>query len=187
MPFLAKVSILEEEFSDFYKELLDDPYLLEDINSDFQDELRDSDKRERVEELLEVNERRESRLETFLSSTQRVTTDNIRPFLNLSEQSYSSDLQDFDDVMRFLKTGQQSELLDRVKDIREKGGSFDQYCDAIDEELWNYSSISRDQPMYAIINSLVEIFDGLEEDEQTEIARVVGKYLTRDPGREFID
>jgi len=187
MPFLAKVSILEEEFSDFYKELVDDPYLHGDINSYFQDELSDSDKRERVEGLLKVNGRRESRLEAFLSSTQRVTSDNIRPFLNLSEQSYSSNLEDFDDVMRFLKTGQQSELLDRVKDIREKGGSFDQYCDSIDEELRNYRSISRTQPMYAIINSLIEIFGELEEDEQTEIAKVVGKHLTRDPGREFID
>jgi hypothetical protein len=187
MPFLAKVSILEEEFPDFYQELSEDPYLLDDINSYFQDELRDSDKEKRVEKILEVNGRRESRLEAFLSSTQRVTTDNIRSFLNLSEQSYSSNLPDFDDVMRFLKTGQHSELLDRLDDIRNNGGSFDQYSDAIEDELRKYRSISRDQPMYAIINSLVQIFEDLEEDEQTAVAKVAGKYLTRDPGREFID
>lgn len=187
MPFLAKISILEEEFSEFYKDLTNDPYLFEDINLYFQDDLQDPDKKKRVEKLLKVDGRTESRLEAFLSSTQRVTTENIRPFLNLSEQSYSSNLQDFDNVMRFLKTGKQSDLLNRVKDVREKGGSFEQYCAAIDAELRNYSSISRDQPVYAIINSLVEIFGDLEEGEQTEIARVIGKYLTRDPGREFID
>jgi len=187
MPFLAKVSILEEEFRDFYQELSGDQYLLDDINSYFQDELKDSDKEEDVEDILEVNERRESRLEAFLSSTQRVTTDNIRPFMNLSEQSYSSNLPDFNDVMRFLKTGQHSELVDRLDNIRDNGTSFEQYSDAIEDELRNYRSISRDQSMYAIINSLVQIFEDLEENERTEVARVVGKYLTRDPGREFIE
>ncbi|ELZ80155.1 KAP P-loop domain protein [Haloferax gibbonsii ATCC 33959] len=188
MPFLAKISIIEEEYPEFHKQLVEDPYLLDDINSYFKKELTDDEKEKRVEDILEVdeNEPKESRLKSFLSSTQRVTTANIRPFLNLSDQSYSSGLEDFDEVMRFLKTGQQSELLDRIKDIREKGGSFDQYCDAIDDELQTYQSISRDQPMYAIINSLVNVFDRLEEEEQNEVSRVVGRYLTREPGRQFL-
>jgi hypothetical protein len=187
MPFLAKLSILEEEYPEFYKQLVEDPYLIDDINLYFQNELSDSDKKDRVEEILGAEERAETRLEAFLSSTQRVTTQNIRSFLNLSDQPYSSGLEDFDDVMRYLKTGQQSELLDRIKDRREKGDSFAQYCNAIDDELRTYRTRRRDQPMYAIINSLVTVFENLEKDEQGAIARVVGKYLTRDPGREFVD
>ncbi|XVH33802.1 KAP family P-loop NTPase fold protein (plasmid) [Haloferacaceae archaeon DSL9] len=182
-PFLAKISILEEEFSDFYRQLVDDPYLLDDVNSYFNDDLEDEGKQERIENILNVDGPGESRLESFLSSTQRVTAPNIRPFLNLAEQSYSSGLDDLDDVLRYLKTGQQSELQEQIKDIRERSQSFAQYCDAIDDELQTYRSNGREQPMYSITRSLVSVFSVLEEEEQKEVAQVVGKYMVSNPVR----
>ncbi|WP_144902193.1 KAP family P-loop NTPase fold protein [Halobellus captivus] len=183
-PFLAKISILEEEFSDFYRQLVDDPYLLDDVNSYFNNDLQDEDKQDRIKKILDIDERGESRLESFLSSTQRVTAPNVRPFLNLAEPSYSSGLDDLDDVMRYLKTGQQSELREQIEDIRERSRSFAQYCDAIDDDLQTYRSNSREQPMYSIIRSLVSIFNVLEEEEKKQVAQVVGKYLVRNPVRE---
>ncbi|ELZ38330.1 KAP P-loop domain protein [Halorubrum saccharovorum DSM 1137] len=182
LPFLAKVSILEEDFPDFYRKLEDDPYLLNDIN----DYLNGESRSNRVEEILESESRGESRLEAFLDSTQRVTVENVRPFLNLSEQSYSGGLEDFDDIMRFLKTGQTSKLLNRIESIRDRGESFTQYTDAIDEELRGYRSTNRDQPMYAITNSLVTIFEQLSEEEQQSIAPVVGRYVANSPDQNFL-
>jgi hypothetical protein len=185
-PFLAKISILEEEFSDFYRQLVDDPYLLDDINSYFNNDVEDEDKKERIENILEVDGRGQSRLEAFLSSTQRVTVPNIRPFLDLAEQSYSSGLDDLDDVMKYLKTGQHSELQDQIKEIRERNQSFAQYCDAIDDELQTYRSNSREQPMYSIIGSLVSVFGDLKDEEQEQVSHILGKYLTRDPCLDFL-
>ena len=185
-PFLAKISILEEEFTDFHRHLVDDPYLLDDVNSYFNNDLEDEQKQERIENILDVDGQGESRLESFLSSTQRVTVPNIRPFLNLAEQSYSSGLDDLDDVMGYLKTVKQSELREQIQDMRERDRSFTQYCDAIDDELQTYRSNGREQPMYSIIKSLVSVFSILEEEEQKQVSRVVGKYLIRDPGLEFL-
>lgn len=186
IPFLAKISILEEEFPGFFKQLVEDPYLLEDINSYFNNELEDSEKKNRAEAILDADERGESRLESFLSSTQRVTAPDVRPFLNLSEQPYSSGLEDLDRVLRYLKTGQEAELRNQIKNIHEKDNSFVQYCNAIQEELRTYRANGRSQPMYAIISSLIAVYDEFDANEETSVARIIGDYLTSDPGRENI-
>lgn len=96
IPFLAKVSVLEEEYPEFYDTLSENPRLLGDINDYFRDQLSDSSVQSRVEAVLkpdgrsEKNGRQESRLEAFLRSTRRIHVENPNPFLNLSEPSYAT-------------------------------------------------------------------------------------------------
>lgn len=186
-PFLAKVSVLEEDFPEFYNELLEDPYLLEDVHSYFNNDIHDSDEERRIESKIDADDRGESRLEAFLRSTRRVTAQNIRPFLSLAEQPYSSGLDSSDEIMRYLKTGHTSKLQEQIEDIRQREKSFVKYCNVIGNELQSYKSSGRDQPMYSIVDSLIAVFGKLEEDEQTEVAKVVAPQLITDPGRDFIN
>lgn len=186
MPFLAKISVLEEEYPHFHQELVDDPYLLDDINSYFNSKLSDDDKRRWVQQLLDTTDRRESQLEAFLRSTRRITVDNVRPFLNLSEPSYSTTLDDVEEFLNKLKAGG-GDLQNDVEAIYDRGDSFDRYLDAISDTLEGYYSSGRSQPIFSIIDGLTVAFDAIEESEQRKAANIVGHYLRTDMGKEFLD
>jgi len=188
IPFLAKMSILEEEYPGFYKNLSENPRMLGDINDYFRNQLRDSNDRNRIETILslteesENNEEQESRLEAFLRSTRRIHVANVNPFLNLSEPSYATSLTDVDSFLQNLRTGQKEEVrkeLEQVDDYRP-------YTAAIANTFDEYTKKRREQPLFGSIDTTIAVFNEFDERSQGRLIQLLGDYLTVDLGKGFL-
>lgn len=183
MPFLAKVSILEENHPEFFDAISTDHYLWEDVNKYFNNELDDKDRIERVEELVSTDDSGvKSRLEIFLRSTRRVTVDNPQPFFNLSEPSYATSVNNMDSFLRDLRAGKEDEIQDELEQVQAQDESFQPYHDAIQQTLDNYSHANREQPLFSTLNTLVNTFDSVEPDSQEELAETIGEHLNTESG-----
>lgn len=186
--FLAKVSILEEEYPEFYSALSENPRLLGDINEYFRDQLSDSDREKIIKSILEpkddseTNGDQESRLEAFLRSTRRIRVENPNPFLNLSEPSYATTLTDVDTFLQNLRTGQEKDVrkeLDQVDDYK-------LYVDAIKNTLQDYTTKRREQPLFGCIDTTITVFDEFDQRSQGRLIQLLGDYLTIDLGKQFL-
>ncbi|WP_336327600.1 KAP family P-loop NTPase fold protein [Halovenus sp. HT40] len=188
IPFLAKVSILEEEYPDFYGTLSENPRLLEDINDYFRDQLSDSDDRNRIENILKPNDDsekngdQESRLEAFLRSTRRIQVENPDPFLNLSEPSYATSLTDVDAFLQNLRTGQEEDVRKELEQVDDYGP----YVDAIESTVQEYTTKRREQPLFGTIDTTIAVFDEFNQRSQGRLIQLLGEYLTVEPGKGFL-
>ena len=188
IPFLAKVSILEEEYPEFYKTLSENPRMLGNINDYFRDQLSDSSDRGRIKTVLntstasENNKEQESRLEAFLRSTRRVHVENPNPFLNLSEPSYATSLTDVDAFLQSLRTGQEGEVRKELEQVDDYGP----YTDAIANSFDDYTRKRREQPLFGSIDTTIAVFEEFDERSQGRLLQLLGEYLTVDLGRGFL-
>ncbi|WP_123539366.1 KAP family P-loop NTPase fold protein [Halosimplex salinum] len=187
IPFLAKISILEEEYPEFYETLSENPRLLGNINDYFRDQLSDSDKRERVKAVLEPDENgkngeQESRLEAFLRSTRRIHVENPNPFLNLSEPSYATSLTDVDAFLQNLRTGQEEEVRKELEQVE----NYSPYVGAIENTFEEYTTKRREQPLFGSIDTTISVFEEFDQRSQGRLTQLLGEYLTTDLGRGFL-
>jgi len=188
IPFLAKVSILEEEYPEFYNTLSENPRLLGDINDYFRDQISDSSKQNRIEEILkpeansEKNGDQESRLEAFLRSTRRIHVENSNPFLKLSEPSYATSLTDVDAFLQNLRTGQEEDVRKELEQVDDYGS----YVDAIASTIQEYTTKRREQPLFGTIDTTIAAFDEFDQRSQRRLIRLLGEYLTVEPGKGFL-
>lgn len=188
IPFLAKVSILEEEYPEFYDTLSENPQLLGDINNYFRDQLGDSSDQNRIEAVLkpddgsEKNGNQESRLEAFLRSTRRIHIENPNPFLNLSEPSYATSLTDVDGFLQNLRTGQEEEVRKELEQVDDYGP----YVDAIENTVQEYTTKRREQPLFGTIDTTIAAFDEFDQRSQGRLIRLLGESLTVEPGKGFL-
>ena len=124
MQFLAKVSIIEEEWPAFYQNLLYDGSILEDID----DYLKGSDftAKTKIDEYFRQNRG----IKEFLNANRLIVVDDVSPFLMLCQTSYdyslsntaavrncviTNDVEGFDEI--FSKDSSESEKVDYTKFI----------------------------------------------------------------------
>ncbi|MEE6209457.1 hypothetical protein U3A55_04680 [Salarchaeum sp. III] len=180
--------ILEEDYPSFYSELQDDPRLLEDVNNYFPGNLSDDRRRKRIEELLGrggEGKESETELERFLRSTRRYKVDNSKPFLQLGEPSFASELSDRDALIQNLRTNQEDEVREELQTVQREEQPLNPYLSAIDTALDDYIREGREGPLFSTIDTLVAVFDELKEEDQREVAEIVGEYLVLDLVQEF--
>jgi len=188
LDFMAKVMVLEEHYPSFYSELQDDPRLLEDVNDYFPGNISDKSRRKRIDALLgngEEGTESETELERFLRSTRRCMVDNPKPFLQLGEPSFASELSDRDALIQNLRTNQEDEVRKELQTVKMDNQPFTPYRAAIDTALDDYTREGREGPLFSTIDTLVAVFDELGEDGQGEVAEVLGEYLVLDLVEEF--
>ncbi|MFB6225593.1 MAG: KAP P-loop domain protein, partial [Candidatus Paceibacteria bacterium] len=188
MPFLAKITILEEEYPDFYDTLSENPRLLGKINAYFRGQLGDSDENRHIETILDSKENsatsdeQESRLEAFLRSTRHIHVENPNPFLHLSEPSYATSLTDVNAYLQNLRTGQKEE----VREELEKVDNHEPYVDAVENAFAEYTKKKREQPLFGTIDTVLTVFDTFAKPSQERLILLLSDYLTVDPGRSFL-
>ncbi|RBI59378.1 NTPase [halophilic archaeon] len=188
LDFLAKVMVLEEDYPSFYSELQDDPRLLEDVNNYFPGNLSDGERRKRIDELLGNGEEgtdNETELERFLRSTRRYKVDNPKPFLQLGEPSFASELSDRDALIQNLRTNQEDEVREELRTVKQDNQPFSPYLSAIDTALDDYTREGREGPLFSTIDTLIAVFDEPEEEDQGEVGEVLGEYLVLDSVQDF--
>lgn len=189
LPFLAKISILQEDFPEFYRSLQANPRLLEEFNDYFAGRVTDSEREEELASHFEPSEDGNGKsvegLREFLSSTRYITDDNPRRFIYLSEPPYTLTLQDGDRFVEDLRARQVDKIRDELDALFEDGGDFGPYREAIDDTLDEWSHL--DSELFNVIEGLMEVFDALDDNAQTQVARMVSEYLVSVDRRHFLE
>ncbi|MFP9192145.1 P-loop NTPase fold protein [Natrialbaceae archaeon A-CW1-1] len=189
LPFLAKISILQEDFPEFYRALQENPRLLEEFNDYFAGRVTHSERQDELASHFEPSEKRNGKsvegLREFLSSTRYIIDDNPRRFIYLSEPSYTLTLEDGDRFVENLRARQADKIQDELKGLFEDDGDFEPYRKAIDDTLNEWSHL--DSEIFNIIEGLMEIFDALDENAQTQVARMVSEYIVSADRRYFLE
>lgn len=94
--FLAKITVIKDEWPEFYKVLEQQEDILEYIEEYFKGEKVEGVNSEDIEQYLRKNEG----LEWFLRTTRTIETPDISPFLKMSQESYERTLPEHE---RFIK------------------------------------------------------------------------------------
>mgnify|MGYP000359716915 CR=1 FL=1 len=178
LAFLAKITVLEEDFPQFYSQLQDDHRLLEDVNEYFRGNL-EGDKEPRIEKQLHGDEQSqtvETGLEEFLRSTLPYTVDNPKPFLKLGEPAYASEIEDTGGFIQNLRASQVSNVTDELESITAENQDIQPYVDAIESALDEYYTSGRTGALISTINTTVQVYDSFD-NQKTLIAEVLGEKL----------
>lgn len=187
LPFLAKIAILQEDFPRFYAALQQNPHLLDEMNDYFAGRITDTDREQEVTNHLRTKNGDGSEitgLEEFLWSTRWVEVDNPRPFLHLSEPSYTTELADPEDFVQNLRTGQIEDVRKELEAVFSNGESFDPYFDAIESTLeeWRH----RESALFSTIDGLMTVYDIMDRETQTHVAQLVSGYLVSNRGKAIL-
>lgn len=189
LPFLAKISILQEDFPQFYQSLQKNPRLLDAFDDYFAGRISDTDQKEELAAHFDPDEDDKNRstegLKEFLRSTRRFRDDNPRPFIYLSEPSYALALDDRDRFVEDLRAGQMEKVRDELKSLFDSDEPFDPYHDAIEDILDEWSH--NEDELFVIIEALMQIFDVLDESAQVRVAETVSEYLVPVSKRGFLE
>lgn len=189
LDFLAKIMVLQEDYQTFYRELQNNPRLLEDVNDYFRADLDNDQRKRQVEELLGKgldSSEGESRLEEFLRSTLQCRVDNPEPFLQLGEPSFASELSDHESFLQNLRTNQVEEIRAELETVQEGEQLLDPYLRAIDDRLDDYITEARYSPLFSTINTLLSVFENFDEDNQRKVAELLGRYIALEPVQGFL-
>lgn len=189
LPFLAKISILQEDFPEFYKSLQANPRLLDEFNDYFAGRVTDSERKEELASHFEPSEDENGKsvegLREFLSSTRYISDDNPRRFVYLSEPPYRLTLEDGDRFVEDLRARQVDKIRDELDALVEDDGNFEPYREAIEDTLDEWSHLNSE--LFNIIEGLMEVFDALDDDAQTQVALSVSEYLVSADRRHFLE
>jgi hypothetical protein len=187
LSFLAKIAILQEDFPRFYAALQRNPHLLDEMNDYFAGRITDEEREQEVTSHLrtENGEGNEiAGLEEFLWSTRWVVVDNPRPFLHLSEPSYTTQLADPEGFVQNLRTGQIEDVRKELEAVFSNGESFDPYFDAIESTLeeWRH----RESALFSTIDGLMSVYDIMNQETKTRVAQMVSDYLVSNRGKAIL-
>lgn len=111
VPFLAKISIVRDEWKDFYDELSFNAFLLEDVEKHF----KGIDQAE-VKKFFQEN----PGLEEFLNATRTVRADYIEPFLLLGQETYESAIPELERLRFYLQVNDVDRVYDMIERLSEK-------------------------------------------------------------------
>lgn len=189
LPFLAKISLLQEDFPEFYRALQANPRLLDEFNDYFAGRVSHSEREEELAAYFDPDENEDNSsvegLRDFLRTTRYITDDTPRRFIYLSEPSYALTLGDDERFVQDLRTGQVDKVRDELKSLFEGDEGFTPYLEAIRDTLDEWSHL--DSELFNIIEGLMKVFDALDEDAQSRVAAAVSEYLVSVDRRHFLE
>lgn len=159
--FLAKISIIEEEWPTFYQELLDDGNLLDDIESYIREYPR---KHNTIDELFEKNKG----LEHFLNANRLITAEDTSPFLMLNQTSYEVALPDATIVRNCLQNND-SKCIRRILEEATSDVEKTDYIKIIIKTLNDAYKTKRYQVQFNCLDILTEIYEQIPQQIGTEV------------------
>lgn len=177
--FLAKISIIEDEWKDFYNYLSCNALLLEDIENYFRGLSIDNGTEDRITAFLDRN----PRLRDFLYATRAVRADDIEPFLMLSQETYESAIPELERFRLYVyenNTEQVQNIMNRLSD-EEKIHHTKEILKITEKAVQN----GRFGLGFNCLNVLSHIYGILPDDFRPNIARKVGQCLSRKGMIEF--
>ena len=169
LPFLAKIAIIEDEWRDFYNELSNNPLLLDEIEN----YLRGKPLNDTV--MIEQHFKDNPLLKDFLNATRAVRSENVEPFLLLSQEKYEYSIPEQERFILYLYQN----------DVDQVRNTMDQLSDSkkIDHAkliLKNAGKKIRGKRFssgFNCLNVLSHIYNTIPDNFRVEAAREFGQYI----------
>lgn len=158
--FLAKISIIEEEWPDFYQELLYNEGLLEETEN----HLRGFEDSEQIKEFFE----NKKGLKEFLNATRLITVDDLTPFLKLCQTTYDVKSAQSETIKKYILTNNVygfSQILNESKNEEEK----ESYIKIILDTLDNTHRTNRYQIRFNCLFFITEVYDQIPDKIKTDV------------------
>ncbi|MBU7019063.1 MAG: hypothetical protein HXS44_16250 [Theionarchaea archaeon] len=180
LPFLAKISIIEDQWKDFYKDLSHNPFLLHEIETYFRGIPLSKETPEKVYKHFEEN----PELISFLNATRTVMVDDVKPFLLLSQGLYESLIPE----LKLLRQCIMKNDIIQVRDILKRTPDNEKlsYVKAILEICRDLVQCGRYNLGFNCINIVSHTYGLLPDEFHTEIAKDLGSYLGKKGLVEFL-
>lgn len=172
--FLAKLVVIREEWPDFYEILETWSTLWESIQNLLTGQplqTGDSGLAEKIQKIFDDN----TGLEHFLRATILVTTNDIQPFLKLSQETYASSISELDEFTQKVRQNEIDYVKSEFKKLspQEIETRIHHMLDLID----TYTQNSNFQFAFNIINVLLEIYNDIPDKLQHEVISNFSTYI----------
>ena len=175
-PFLAKVTVLREDWPDFFQKLEKKPTLLDEIQ-EFINEGGDSEQGKDYEAILEANEG----LAQFLKSTSTTKSTQVLTFIQLGQESFESSLSDLDGLIAGVNRNDAESVKEIMnRDLEKQHEYVLELCRLAEE----YVQSGRTQVATNSLNVLLNIHGTVDAGSQKEIVELFDKFMT---GNDMLD
>ena len=175
-PFLAKVTVLREDWPDFFQKLEKNPTILDEIQ-EFINEGGDSEQGKDYEAILETNEG----LAQFLKSTGTTKSMQVLPFIQLGQESFESSLSELDGLIAGVNRNDAESVKEIMNKDPEKQHEYVLELCRLAEE---YAQYGRTQVATNSLNVLLNIHGTVDGGSQKEIVKLFDKFMT---GNDVLD
>lgn len=182
LDFLAKITVIQEDWYDFYKYLEIDNEALDLIALHIQGEPIDGNKGEKMEEFL--NEETYPGLKKFLIATRIIGENikNIRLFLTLYQETYQSAIEELDEFQIRLRDGDKTYFIDIFdKATEEKKKSYER---EMERTARYYNGQGYNIYTFNVLTVIISVYDKIMNKEL--ISKVSSDILATMELREFL-
>ena len=168
--FLAKITVIRDEWPEFYKVLEQQEDILDYIERYFKGEKLDEVKPEEIQRYFDKN----YGLEWFIKATRTIETADISPFLKLSQESYERTLPEHERFIKRVEFGDIPYVLKTLSKLDEKSkiNYFREILKTIDNDMkrkrFNYA--------FNALNVSCEIFSEVPLKVKPEVVQRIEKY-----------
>ena len=180
LPFLAKISIIEDEWKDFYEDLSSNIFLLEDVETFFKETLPGKVIPEHIGRHFEMN----PGLREFLNATMAVRVDDVKPFLLLNQEACESAIPE----LKLLKQLVIKNDVNQVRDIMKKVPDNEKpnYVRAILGMCKVFVDNGRYTGGFNCLNIISHVYSMLPDEFHSEVAEDFGSFIDREGIRESL-
>jgi Cdc6-like AAA superfamily ATPase len=171
--FLAKISIIEEEWKDFYRDLAQNSFLLDEVEDFFRNVDLDKDDMD----LINLHFEKSQELKEFLNATRIIRTEDVKPFLLLNQEVYESaihELEQFKACVMRNNVDEVKDILGRISDAEKVN-----YVKTILKWCSEAVQCKRFSKGFNCLNVVCHIYDLLPDELHSEVAKECGGYLDR--------
>lgn len=166
-PFLAKITVLREDWPDFFQRLEKSQALLGKI----QEFIKDGSEHQEYEEILENNEG----LKHFLRSTGTVKSVQILPFMQLGQESFEASLSKLDRMIVAVNHGDAEFVKEIVQENPEKQHEHVlKLCGLVEE----YVKDGRNMVASNALSVLVDLHDTVNDESRKKIIKLLDECMT---------
>jgi len=170
--FLAKITVIRDEWPDFYRQLEQQEDLLNYIESYFQGEETEQLNSKTIQECFKNNQG----IEWFLRATRTVTSEDVLPFIRLHQESYESAIPE----LEILRLRVRQNDVDYVRRAIEKLSEQERTQYILEILKFLDSDVRRHRFQFAFnaVNVLIETFDAVTGQTRAEVVARLQNYLT---------
>lgn len=181
--FLAKMTVVQSDFPEFYALLEKDPGILKDTREYLRGTMSQHELSNNAFERLETDSGSETRLKSFLRSTITVQVETPRPFIELCEPTFSSNVGDLGPFQSNLQAGRSEQVSETIMATKARNESLIHYCNATEEALEQYARNNRQQPFQSTISVSLDVLNSYDPEHRQELASIIHTRLTTALGR----
>ena len=168
--FLAKITVLREEWPDFFSMLEKKPTLLDAIQKFIDTGSSSEHETDNLQNILKNNEG----LEYFLKSTSTAKSIQVLPFIQLDQELFESTLPELENMTASVNRND----VESVKEIlRKYPGKQYQYVQKLCRLTEQYIEYDRTMVASNVLNVLISTYNTMENRSKEEIVKLLNTFM----------